>query len=59
MKTNGPDKIVAVGLLTRRDLDVLGTGFQRLFPIDEAHPFTDLLQALDGIEERQTRADRT
>jgi hypothetical protein len=58
MRTNGPDKIMAVGLLTRRDLDVLGTGLQRLFPVDEAHPFTDLLQALDAVEERRTPAER-
>jgi len=42
---------VAVGLLTERDIDVLGTGFRRLFPIDEAHPFDSLLQALDEVDE--------
>lgn len=59
MKTHVPDRIVAVGLLTQRDLDVLGTGFRRLFPIDEAHPFTDLLEALDGVEEQWPSAQRT
>ncbi|WP_322963080.1 hypothetical protein [Sphingomonas fuzhouensis] len=45
-----PDAIVAVGLLTQRDLDVLGSGFRRSFPVSEDAAFDDLLQALDSIE---------
>jgi hypothetical protein len=30
------DRIVAVGLLTRRDLDLLGPTFERAWPIEEA-----------------------
>ncbi|QXT36936.1 hypothetical protein KV697_06465 [Sphingomonas sanguinis] len=45
-----PDAIVAVGLLTQRDLDVLGSGFRRSFPVHEDTAFDDLLQALDSIE---------
>jgi hypothetical protein len=45
-----PDPIVAVGLLTQRDLDVLGSGFRRSFPVSEDAAFDDLLQALDSIE---------
>ncbi len=45
-----PDQIVAVGLLTQRDLDVLGSGFRRSFPVSEDTAFDDLLQALDSIE---------
>ncbi|WP_294244119.1 hypothetical protein [uncultured Sphingomonas sp.] len=45
-----PDPIVAVGLLTQRDLDVLGSGFRRSFPVEEDTAFDDLLQALDSIE---------
>ncbi|WP_294234836.1 hypothetical protein [uncultured Sphingomonas sp.] len=45
-----PDAIVAVGLLTQRDLDVLGSGFRRSFPVNEDTAFDDLLQALDSIE---------
>jgi hypothetical protein len=44
------DRIVAVGLLTRRDLDVLGTGFLRHFPLAEDDAFADLLAKLDGVE---------
>lgn len=45
-----PDPIVAVGLLTQRDLDVLGSGFRRSFPVSEDTAFDDLLHALDSIE---------
>jgi hypothetical protein len=48
------DRIVAVGLLTQRDLDVLGAGFHRLFSVtdddDEDHGFADLLAQLDKID---------
>ncbi|HEU4957427.1 MAG TPA: hypothetical protein VFT40_07365 [Sphingomicrobium sp.] len=43
--------IVAIGLLTQQDLEMLGQGFDRAFPIDDALVFEDLLQAID-------RADR-
>ncbi|MBN3538276.1 hypothetical protein [Sphingomonas pseudosanguinis] len=49
-RTGRPDPIVAVGLLTQRDLDVLGTGFRRSFPVREDTAFDDLLHALDSIE---------
>ena len=45
-----PRKIVAVGLLTQRDVDVLGNGFSRLWPVDDASCFTDLLQAIDDAD---------
>lgn len=44
------DRIVAVGLLTRRDLDVLGRQFLRHFPVAEDDAFADLLAKLDGVE---------
>jgi len=43
-------KIVAVGLLTQRDLEVLGDGFTRLWPVDRTPCFPDLLQAIDEAE---------
>jgi hypothetical protein len=43
--------IIAIGLLTQQDLEMLGQGFARAFPIDDALVFDDLLQAVD-------RADR-
>lgn len=44
------DRIVAVGLLTQRDIDVLGTGFRRLYPVEDTHAFDDLLRRLDTCE---------
>ena len=45
-----PDKIVAVGLLTRADLSVLGEGFSRAYPIRDGDNFRDLLRAIDRAE---------
>ena len=46
------DRIVAVGLLTRRDLDVLGPTFDRAWPVEETPDFSELIRAID-------EADRT
>jgi len=45
------ERIVAVGLLTQREVEMLGQGFSRLWPVDETPCFTDLVEAID-------RADR-
>lgn len=44
------DGIVAVGLLTQRDVDALGTNFHRLWPVDETPCFSQLLQAIDEAD---------
>lgn len=44
------ERIIAVGLLTRRDVEVLGQGFSRLWPVDETPCFTELLQAIDEAD---------
>lgn len=49
------NQVVAVGLLTERDLAVLGEGFRRAYRIDEHHDFHDLLVAIDQAEEHQGR----
>ena len=49
------DRIVAVGLLTRRDLDLLGPTFDRLWPVEEAPEFEQLLRAIDEADERLRR----
>ena len=41
------ERIVAVGLLTARDLEVLGSGFRRMFPVERDTSFDDLLHAID------------
>jgi len=49
--------IVAVGLLTRNDLDVLGPTFTRLWPVEKAPGFDGLLSAIDQAD-RALRARR-
>ncbi len=48
-------RIIAVGLLTARDLEVLGQGFTRVFPIDETPIFTELLRAIDEADREARR----
>ncbi len=45
-------QIVAIGLLTQRELDLLGQGFDRAFPVDETLIFEDLLRAIDEADQR-------
>ena len=47
-----PDRIIAVGLLTQRDLDILGESFDRLWAVDEAPCLIDLLQAIDEADRK-------
>lgn len=49
------DKIVAVGLLTQRDIEVLGIGLCRLFPLERDSAFEDLLKELDRLEPTRRR----
>jgi hypothetical protein len=44
--------IVAVGLLTRHDVDVLGPGFNSLWTVDETPAFSGLLRAIDEAEQK-------
>ena len=45
-------RIVAVGLLTQRNLDVLGDGLKQSWPVEEAPIFSQLLRAIDEADER-------
>ena len=51
------ERIVAVGLLTARDLEVLGSGFRRMFPLTEGTEFEDLLAAIDQAVARGDAPD--
>jgi len=51
------ERIIAVGLLTRRDLDLLGPTFARAWPVEEVPQFGDLLRAIDRADE-QLRDDK-
>ena len=45
-------KIIAIGLLTARDLERLGTGLEHVYPLAEAPCFGDLLKAIDEADRR-------
>ena len=49
-------RIVAVGLLTQHDLTLLGPTFDRLWPVEDAPQFDDLLQAIDEADQRLHQA---
>jgi hypothetical protein len=46
------DRIVAVGLLTKRDLTLLGPTFDRAWPVEQAPAFSELLRAIDEADLR-------
>jgi len=46
------ERIVAVGLLTRRDLKLLGPTFDRVWPVEDAPKFNQLLQAIDDADRK-------
>jgi hypothetical protein len=46
------ERIIAIGLLTKHDLTLLGPTFDRVWPVEEAPRFSELLSAID-------EADRT
>lgn len=53
-----PERIVAVGLLTQRDLNLLGHTFDRLWPIEEVPQFDELLRAIDDADRMLTKPNR-
>lgn len=48
----GNERIVAIGLLTKNDVRLLGPSFDRLWPVDEAPCFSGLLRAIDEADRR-------
>lgn len=44
-----PDRVVSIGFLTERDLEKLGDGFRRHFPIASDNMFADLMAKLDKV----------
>ncbi len=51
------ERIIAVGLLSKSDLDRLGSGFARLWPVDETPCFNGLIQAIDEAD-RELKRER-
>ncbi len=45
-------RIVAVGLLTKNDLSLLGPTFDRVWPVEEAPSFSELLRAIDEADRK-------
>lgn len=43
-------QIVAIGLLTQRELEMFGSALSKVWPIDEAPCFADLLEAIDKAD---------
>lgn len=52
------EPFVAVGLLTRRDLDVVGSGFHWAFPLDTSLDFSELLRRVDDADEARGQQQR-
>lgn len=48
-------RIVAVGLLTQKDVDLLGATFERLWPVNETPCFGALLHAIDEADRQLWR----
>ena len=44
------ERIVTVALVTEAEFQLLGEGFNRAFPVDEAPCFSGLLQAIDEAD---------
>ena len=50
------DPVVAIALLTRREVDLLGPTFTRLWPIDDTPCFAELLDAIDEADRELRRS---
>ena len=50
------EPIVAVALLTREDLDLLGPAFERAWPVEHVPGFDDLLRAIDEADRKVKEA---
>lgn len=46
------ERIVAIGLLTRREVQLLGPTFDRIWPVEDAPHFNELLKAIDEADRK-------
>jgi hypothetical protein len=51
------DRIVAIGLLTKQDMSLLGPTFDRAWPVEEAPSFNELLRAIDDADRKLSVAE--
>ena len=52
------ERIVAVGLLTQEELGRLGDTFNRLWPVQQAPGFEELLEAIDKADRELQRCNQ-
>ena len=53
------ERIVAIGLLTQRDLSLLGPTFDRVWPVEEVPAFDDLIRAVDEADRKLRKSEPT
>lgn len=51
------ERIIAIGLLTQRDVSLLGPAFDRAWPVEDAPDFAELLRAIDDADRALEHAD--
>ena len=51
------ERIVAVGLLTQTHVNMLGTSLKKVYRIDQAPCFADLLRAIDEADREHWREE--
>ena len=44
------ERVIAIGLLTEHDLKLLGPTFKRVWPVDDAPAFSELIRAIDEAD---------
>lgn len=49
------ERIFAVALVTRRELELLGPAFDRAWPVDQTPCFSQLLEAIDDADREMIR----
>ncbi len=49
------ERIVAIGLLTQQDLNLLGHSFTRAWPVEDTPCFEGLIRAIDDAERELKR----
>jgi hypothetical protein len=52
------NRIVAIALLTERDLDLLGPAFDRAWPVEDTPTFEELVRAIDEGERKLQERER-
>jgi hypothetical protein len=51
------ERIIAVELLTRQDLNLLGPAFSRAWPLEDAPDLAVLLRSIDEADEKMRREE--